>query len=199
MTRKWWCTFWFRDLSAGSGCVVGWMWHESDGYTFSFVWNALNGNYISMTSFYFVQFSEQWSEARAHGELVKRDFAFFISLHIDWWGLYVVTDVCTVMCTLHLLLSDSLDFTCWISACLGWLVLETICPPAMEVQRAPGEGEPGQEVPRAVKEYTNSRWLREPGQWLYIILNKPNRTASLSTALCSSSVRTMSSGNTPKE
>lgn len=77
-----------------------------------------------------------------------------------------------------------------IPACLGWLASGTMRLGAMELRRARGEEARGREAHRAPRGSTSSRWLREPGPWLCITLNRLSRTASPSTAHCSSSART---------
>lgn len=87
-----------------------------------------------------------------------------------------------------------------------WLASQTIYPPAMEgaraaegeAPRAPGEGAPGAAV-AAGRGCTSSPWPREPEPWPFTTRTPSNRTASRSTAPCSSSVRTTSSGSTQSE
>lgn len=80
-----------------------------------------------------------------------------------------------------------------------WLALKTTCPAAMQavVPRAQ-EGPPDNRLLLAPTGCTSRRWLKEPGPWLFTTPFLSNRTASALTALCSSSARITSYGNTPK-
>lgn len=97
-------------------------------------------------------------------------------------------------------LAASLDSNTCSCAILEWPGLEMICPPAMELgcQRVLEEGAAGKVDLHLAKGCTSSPWLSGRGPWLCITPSLSNRTASPLTGPCSSSVKTMSSGNMPK-
>ena len=108
--------------------------------------------------------------------------------------------VCVVMLLLHFFSSVSFGFSSKICAIPVWLALKTNCPAAMEaaVPRARPEGPAGRRALRGVRGCTSRRWPREPGPWPFTTPSLSSRTASPSTALCSSSARIISYGSTPK-
>ncbi len=92
----------------------------------------------------------------------------------------------------------------WHLGSIEWLGSKMMCRPGMAEGRDTLKGAPAaaaagrgaRQVP--LRECTSSQWPSEPELWPCTTLYRCGKTASLSTDLCSSSVRTTSWENTPK-
>ena len=150
------------------------------------------------------------------GGTTEKDFHWSRFCLISSTSLFVIitnalavvwTGVLVVMLLPSICIDTRLDSPCWICAFPEWLASQKISPAAMEevveaeaeVDRAAGEGVPGVAVLQGARGCTSSRWLNEPGQWPYTTPTLSNKTASPSTAPCSSSARTTSFGSMQNE
>lgn len=189
------------DAICGVNCThYSWGW-SAPWRLFCFTTNFISFFFTSLISRRMVE----WGGPKEK-DLYWNNIIFLLQtqpFHKHWAVVWI--SVFVVMLLPSISTVTSLDFPCWICAFPEWLASQKICPPAMEevaeveVDRALGEGEPGVEALRVVRGCTSSRWLREPGQWLYTTLILSNRTASLSTGPCSSFARTISLGSMQSE